>query len=336
VRVGFLGGWLGFAVGTWLSGLSVWYVMTLGDSLKSDLGWIALPVIVLLPVLHIGPAFLYGARGQRLLTHATRGAFSAAVLGSTLSMTLAMADTFFRVRNPTRLGAGPGALPKVPAVPERPGISRKTPVQPLDQEIVRQENLVRNSPKFHDLAANLGALYLRKARGAHGEDALAAYDKAITTLEGVVKSEPRHAKAREMLRDAHAARANVMLQLARSADAAADWQRAVELDSWPTANEYRLQRALAQARMGERAQALATCDALAKGKDLSAETLYKLGRVYARCGEADRAMGMLKQAVAAGYRNFVVLRSDIDVDSLRQRDDFKELLATVTKGKAKQ
>jgi hypothetical protein len=43
--------------------------------------------------------------------------------------------------------------------------------------------------------------------------------------------------------------------------------------------------------------------------------------------EADRAMQRLKQAVAAGYNDFGSLSSDVDLDSLRGRDDFKKLLA---------
>jgi eukaryotic-like serine/threonine-protein kinase len=43
--------------------------------------------------------------------------------------------------------------------------------------------------------------------------------------------------------------------------------------------------------------------------------------------EADRAMGWLQQAVAAGYRNTSKMKTDMDLDSLRGREDFKKLLA---------
>ena len=43
--------------------------------------------------------------------------------------------------------------------------------------------------------------------------------------------------------------------------------------------------------------------------------------------EADRAMARLKQAVAAGYKDADHMKKDKDLDTLRDREDFKELLA---------
>jgi serine/threonine protein kinase/TolA-binding protein len=47
--------------------------------------------------------------------------------------------------------------------------------------------------------------------------------------------------------------------------------------------------------------------------------------------EAGRAMTWLKQAVAAGYNNVAQLAKDRDLDSLRQREDFKKLFAELEK-----
>jgi hypothetical protein len=43
--------------------------------------------------------------------------------------------------------------------------------------------------------------------------------------------------------------------------------------------------------------------------------------------EADRAMAWLRQAVAAGYNDAAHMKEDKDLDSLRDREDFKKLLA---------
>ena len=43
--------------------------------------------------------------------------------------------------------------------------------------------------------------------------------------------------------------------------------------------------------------------------------------------EADRAMAWLKQAIAAGYNNVALMKKDSDLDALRDRADFQELLA---------
>ncbi len=48
--------------------------------------------------------------------------------------------------------------------------------------------------------------------------------------------------------------------------------------------------------------------------------------------EADRAMTWLKQAVAAGYKNTVHVKEDEDLDVLRDRRDFKELVAGLPAG----
>jgi hypothetical protein len=42
---------------------------------------------------------------------------------------------------------------------------------------------------------------------------------------------------------------------------------------------------------------------------------------------ADRAMATLKAAVAKGYKNLAQMKKDTDLDPLRQRDDFKKLMA---------
>jgi serine/threonine protein kinase/tetratricopeptide (TPR) repeat protein len=43
--------------------------------------------------------------------------------------------------------------------------------------------------------------------------------------------------------------------------------------------------------------------------------------------EADRAMTWLRQAIAAGYNNVALMKTDSDLDALRDRADFQELLA---------
>jgi len=47
----------------------------------------------------------------------------------------------------------------------------------------------------------------------------------------------------------------------------------------------------------------------------------------AAAAEADRAMGWLKQAVAAGYNDAAHMAKDKDLDPLRDREDFKKLVA---------
>lgn len=72
---------------------------------------------------------------------------------------------------------------------------------------------------------------------------------------------------------------------------------------------------------------------LLKAKNLAAATLYDLARVHALCAAASkkeepaaRAVELLRQAVAEGYKDVARLKKDSDLDSLRPRDDFRKLL----------
>jgi serine/threonine protein kinase len=53
------------------------------------------------------------------------------------------------------------------------------------------------------------------------------------------------------------------------------------------------------------------------------------GRAEDAATEADRAMAWLKQAVAAGFKDVAYMRQDTDLDALRNRADFQELLAAL-------
>ena len=46
---------------------------------------------------------------------------------------------------------------------------------------------------------------------------------------------------------------------------------------------------------------------------------------------ADRAMECLQKAVKAGYKDHALMTKDTDLDPLREREDFKELLADLRK-----
>jgi tetratricopeptide (TPR) repeat protein len=63
--------------------------------------------------------------------------------------------------------------------------------------------------------------------------------------------------------------------------------------------------------------------AVFRAEDKSAEAAKKAD------SEADRAMAWLHKAVAAGYQNATQLKQDKDLDALRDRADFQELLARV-------
>ena len=68
---------------------------------------------------------------------------------------------------------------------------------------------------------------------------------------------------------------------------------------------------------------LAQCVPLAEAD----QTLAESQRRQTAAGYADRAMDLLRQAIAKGYKDVKHLTTDKEFDPLRQRDDFKQLLA---------
>jgi serine/threonine-protein kinase len=74
---------------------------------------------------------------------------------------------------------------------------------------------------------------------------------------------------------------------------------------------------------------LSRCAPLAeKDASLTEDKRLELAKSY-----GDRAMELLRQAVASGHKDAVNLKKDSDLDPLRSRDDFKKLLADMEKAK---
>ncbi len=99
-----------------------------------------------------------------------------------------------------------------------------------------------------------------------------------------------------------------------------------------------LQRLYALAQYGRHAETSAAADALAARWPKDHNTLYGCACVHALATGAvaadailserygSRAVALLRQAVEAGYHDAERLRKDADLDSLRRREDFRELL----------
>lgn len=76
--------------------------------------------------------------------------------------------------------------------------------------------------------------------------------------------------------------------------------------------------------------ALPVYEALAKAHPSDAGLAYNLACCLAREGKADAALAALKAAVANGWRNARHTAGDEDLAALRERDDFKRLVADMT------
>jgi eukaryotic-like serine/threonine-protein kinase len=172
------------------------------------------------------------------------------------------------------------------------------------------------------------------------------FTKAIALLEPRVRQEPRLITERLFLRNAHWGRAIALDRLGFAAEALPDWDRAWELKAEDGDTPgFRLERALALARAGRHAQAVAEAQALAEATDTEGKALYDLARVCSfaansvkendtlRDQYAARAVALLRQAIAKGYKNLEHLKKDEDLKALQQREDFQKLLQELEKTK---
>jgi tetratricopeptide (TPR) repeat protein len=201
--------------------------------------------------------------------------------------------------------------------------------------------------------SNLGALVRVSGRVP---DALEFYGKAIQILGQVLARDNRLVRVQQFLRDAHANRAEALDKVKRHDESLKDWDRAIQLDQGPSRWQFRLSRALSLARAGDHTKAVSEVNELAQSKDVSGAVMYDLACVCSLASAAvqhagpnenteseklkekyaTRALEFLRQAVAKGYKDVAHIKKDLDLDALRQREDFKKLIAELEKSQEKQ
>ena len=209
------------------------------------------------------------------------------------------------------------------------------------------KQLVDHLPNVPHYQINLGNGYnsygeLLKHEGLLDESLL-WFDKAIQTLGAFYEKDPRQVKVKMLLVASLEGRSQVYYHLKRYDDAIKDLDQAVELNPPQAMALLRSDRARSRAQIDRTTESLAEAMEVAKAdpKD-SGEfqnlVLYNLACVYAiTSGKiadkqqeyADRAMELLNSAVAAGYNKADSMAKDPDLDPLREREDFKQLLQSL-------
>jgi tetratricopeptide (TPR) repeat protein len=171
------------------------------------------------------------------------------------------------------------------------------------------------------------------------EQSLPWFDKAIAALEDVLRQVKVDVTAQQFLRNALWGRALALDDLKRHAEAARDWDKVVELSPEAQRAGFRANRAVSRVRAGQVDAAIQEAEELAK--DANADMLYNAACVLAlAAGRPDeaggslskekcarRAVALLRQAVAKGFKDADHMKNDDDLKALRGRDDFKKLLA---------
>ncbi len=198
-------------------------------------------------------------------------------------------------------------------------------------------------PLYHvELGASYGSygsLILDQGRPAAS---LEWFDLTIRILQSVHGKEPRDVTAKQFLRNGHRNRAVAYDQLQKPAEAVKDWNLAIELSPPAVRPGLRASRASSQLMAGMVTEAVAEVAELSKNANWNAAQWYDFACVYAVASNkiadekqeyADWAMEMLRKAVKAGYKDAAHMAKDMDLDPLRDRADFKKLLAELEKKK---
>ncbi len=229
-----------------------------------------------------------------------------------------------------------------------------------EKALAAREQLVREHPRVSDYAVSLASSYRTKADGLRdGGQALESldwYGRGIRLAEDVLKREPRHAEAREVLSTSYWGRALALSKrLLRHKEALPDWERALAHDDGDYGDEIRAHLAITYARLGDHARAAADMRAVedraaAERKAVKPRASHVMAYAYALASSAaaddtrlatterarlsaeyaDRAVQVFRRLHAQGHfkqpEQVEDLRHAPEFEGLRRRDDFQQLL----------
>ncbi|HEV3120333.1 MAG TPA: tetratricopeptide repeat protein, partial [Isosphaeraceae bacterium] len=178
----------------------------------------------------------------------------------------------------------------------------------LEQLVTEDPTTVSNQAYVGYALAGLGQLQLSLGKAG---DARALFEQAIDHQQKALAASPSSSFARNNLLAHRKALAQVLLALHDHSTAAATAEQ--------IAKEPRTSAALADA-----AGVLARCVPLAQ----SDSALTEAGRKTKAQALADRALALLREAIAKDPKTVDRIKANPDFEPLRSRDDFQKLIAT--------
>jgi serine/threonine-protein kinase len=213
----------------------------------------------------------------------------------------------------------------------------------LSQAIELNQRLAEAHADLLSHQLNLGTNYrfLGDVRLAAGdpEGALRWYGQTAERLQTILKKSPQYVDAKRELQVTYEGQARAFSRLGRHADALRAWDQALAFPEGPHGDLCRADRAVTRVRAGQYEQAVAEAAAMAAREDISPLVLYEVACVYALASEvrslgtrqkddyALRAVQILRKALDKGNFTKKHLLTDKDLDALRDRADFQQLLA---------
>jgi tetratricopeptide (TPR) repeat protein len=218
----------------------------------------------------------------------------------------------------------------------------------LKEAITLQEKLVVDFPGVPMYAIELAGTYSNMGRqvGDNGEleQSLPWLAKSVAILEAALSKNQRLVKVRESLCTVRWTRAMTLAGLERYHQAMPDWDRAIEMDDGRYQNLLRIKRASNLLHLNEYVRATADAQAIAESPKAKDAELYNAACVYALCSRIAEADGMLaesyasqavlllRKAAAKGFRDVPKLKKAADLNPLRRREDFQNLIRELERG----
>jgi tetratricopeptide (TPR) repeat protein len=210
----------------------------------------------------------------------------------------------------------------------------------LRKGLAKQEALAKAHPEVTkyvvDVASMQGDLGSLKTRTGHPEEAIDLFAKALTIVEGVLRTNANYAVARRYETGIRARRAVAVGRLKRFGEALQDWDKAIAGAEGTTRDEYRGERACALIHLGRSADALKEAAELEANPSLSGTALCRLAALHALASsdknesQASRALELLGKAKSAGHfndpANVTTLKEDEDLSAIRGRPEYQAII----------
>lgn len=222
----------------------------------------------------------------------------------------------------------------------------------LRMAIQIEEALASDFPLIPNYSVDLGASYCKLAELMHNHgrplESLEWYDKAIETILSVFESTSSSKVSNESLFECYLGRAQAKSLLKQ--DTEADWEKVLERMPMDESRQASFRRAKTLLRAGRFETAVAQFDTMvAAALDTSNEQQWSVVEWFdAACfysvasrvipdhqkEHADRAVDLLRRSIDNGFEDRAHLERDVELDPIRERDDFKKLLESMGKAKA--
>jgi serine/threonine protein kinase/tetratricopeptide (TPR) repeat protein len=209
-----------------------------------------------------------------------------------------------------------------------------------------RQSLVKDFPKstiyptqYGGSFINLGNAYCLSNNSA---EAIEHYSKAIQIFTQLCERSPQDASLRSYLRNAYQGRGYANTQLGKYAEVINDLDKVIEFSPTDEQPAHRASRAVTLVKADRIPEAVKEVEALLQGWKWNGAYHLDYAGVYAVASRkivekkqeySNRAMELIAESLRLGYKKVERLKSSPDFEPLRDRDDFKKLIAELEKKK---